>query len=145
MVPLTDNIVFGRKIAFLCEMAAGVGSLLPEHEANCRPSAPRTAPSPARGSEAPWRLHGNWAQQGRARPVNAALLFSLIGAATQKPEQLQERRMPEAHRCARSVKACKHPRAQCQLVCGGKREASTKSCFPPPRYQCIRNRAAVLL
>lgn len=28
MVPLTDNIVFGRKIAFLCEMAAAVGSSL---------------------------------------------------------------------------------------------------------------------
>lgn len=29
MVPLTDNIVFGRKIAFLREMAAAVGSSLP--------------------------------------------------------------------------------------------------------------------
>lgn len=129
MVPLTDNIVFGRKIAFLCEMAAAVGRSLPSNaketvdlqhlgQLQVQPAAPRH------------REGYSGTPLTAAEPVRE-MRFSSPSSA-RSPKHLKERRIPAAHRCTRSVKPCKNPPTQCQR--GETCEARSKSCFQPPRH-----------
>lgn len=135
MGPLADNIVFGRKIAFLCAMEAAVGSSFP------RTRRKLSTFSTSDRSESRRQRRGTVKVTPRLRSPRPSpsgqcggpLLPHRLGHP-KMPKRLKQRRVPAAHRCTRSVNAREQPRAQCQPACGAKAcEASTKSCFPPPR------------
>lgn len=136
MVPLTDNIVFGRKIAFLCAMEAAVGSSFP------RTRRKLSTFSTSGSSESTRQRRGTVKVTPRLRSPRPSLSGQCGGALLphrlghpKMPKRLKERRIPPAHRCTRSVNACEQPRAQCQLACGARTcEAGSRSWFPPPRY-----------
>lgn len=135
MVPLTDNIVFGRKIAFLCEMAAAVGSSLPRIRRKL--STFSTSDSSKCGQQRRGTVKVTPKLRSPRPSPSGECGGSLLPHRRGHPKAKTFKRTEDSggaslHPIRQTVQTS--PSSMSADLRGKTCEASTKSCFPPPRY-----------